>query len=124
MVAVAAITGIEKRKVTLQIEQVHKYPPRTTGRIIIAPGIAKGQRFDWLIEKCTELRTDRIMPVIFERGVKQAANPKVLERWQNLVISAPKQSRRIFLTKIAAPLPLCDVLELLRKEYPRIELIV
>jgi 16S rRNA (uracil1498-N3)-methyltransferase len=123
-VAVAAIAEIIKRKVTLQIEQVHRYPPRTTGRIIIAPGIAKGQRFDWLIEKCTELRTDRISPVLFERSVKQAANPKILQRWQNLVISAAKQSRRIFLTKIDAPAPLCDVLEVLRKEYPRIQFIV
>ena len=124
MVATAAITKIIKRKVTLQIEDVHRFPPRTTGRIIIAPGIAKGQRFDWLIEKCTELRTDRIMPVIFERGVKQASNPKILERWRNLVISAAKQSRRIFLTRIDPPAPLCDVLELLRQEYPRIQLIV
>ena len=124
MVATAAITKIIKRKVTLQIEQVHRYPPRTTGRIIIAPGIAKGQRFDWLIEKCTELKTDRISPVLFERGVKQAANPKILERWKNLVISAAKQSRRIFLTRIDEPAPLCDVLEMLRREYPQIQLIV
>ena len=123
-VAAAVITEIIKRKVTLRIEQVHRYPPRTTGRIIIAPGIAKGQRFDWLIEKCTELRTDRISPVLFERGVKQAANPKILERWRNLVISAAKQSRRIFLTKVDPPAPLCDVLEMLRQEYPRIQLIV
>jgi 16S rRNA (uracil1498-N3)-methyltransferase len=123
-IGVAAIAEIIKRKVTLRIEELHRYPPRTTGRIIIAPGIAKGQRFDWLIEKCTELRTDRISPVIFERGVKRAANPKILERWQNLVISAAKQSRRIFLTKIDAPAPLCDVLEMLKKEYPGIELIV
>lgn len=123
-VAVAAIKEIAKRQVTLKIEQVHRYPFRTTGRIIIAPGIAKGQRFDWLIEKCTELRTDRICPVKFERSVKQAANPKVLERWQNLVIAAAKQSRRIFLTKIDAPMPLFDVIEMLKKEYPQIQLIV
>jgi len=123
-VATAVIAEIVKRKVTLRIEDVHRYPPRTTGRIIIAPGIAKGQRFDWLIEKCTELRTDRISPVLFERGVKQASNPKILERWNNLVISAAKQSRRIFLTRIDEPSPLCDVLEMLRREYPRIQFIV
>jgi 16S rRNA (uracil1498-N3)-methyltransferase len=123
-VAVAVIREIAKRKVTLKIEQVHRYPPRTTGRIIIVPGIAKGQRFDWLIEKCTELRTDRICPVIFERGVKQASNPKVLERWQNLVIAAAKQSKRIFLTKVDAPMPLFDVIEMLKKGYSQIQLIV
>jgi 16S rRNA (uracil1498-N3)-methyltransferase len=123
-VAVAELKGIAKRKVTLKIEQVHHYPARTTGRIIIAPGIAKGERFDWLIEKCTELRTDRICPVIFERGVKQASNPKVLERWQNLILAAAKQSKRIFLTKVDAPTALFGVIEMLKKEYQQIQLIV
>ncbi|MBN2020608.1 MAG: 16S rRNA (uracil(1498)-N(3))-methyltransferase [Sedimentisphaerales bacterium] len=123
-VAEAAIGGIKKREVELRIEQIKRYPPRTTGRIIIAPGIAKGRRFDWLIEKCTELRTDRICPVIFERSIKQASNPKILERWQNLVISAAKQSRRIFLTKIDAPRPLGEVMKTLKKEYPKLQIIV
>jgi 16S rRNA (uracil1498-N3)-methyltransferase len=117
-VAIAVIAEIVKRKVTLRIEEVRRYPPRKTGRIIIAAGIAKGQRFDWLIEKCTELRTNRICPVIFERSVKRAANPKVLERWQKLVIAAAKQTRRAYLTKIDPPAPLADVLQKLRREYP------
>jgi 16S rRNA (uracil1498-N3)-methyltransferase len=123
-VAIAKICEIVKRKAILRIVNTQRYPVRTTGRIIIAPGICKGQRFDWLIEKCTELRTDRIMPVIFERGVKQAANPKVIERWKNLIISAAKQSRRRFLTRIDAPLPLCDVLEILKRDYPKIQFVV
>jgi len=121
--ATAAVAEIVKRKVTLQIEQIQRYPPRSSGRIIIAPGISKGQRFDWLIEKCTELRTDRISPVIFERGVKQAANPKIIERWMNIAISAAKQSRRLFLPKIDLPMPLADVLVKLRKEYPGCKLL-
>jgi 16S rRNA (uracil1498-N3)-methyltransferase len=118
-VASAEIIEIKKRQVFLKIEQIHKYPPRTSGRIIIAPGISKGERFDWLVEKCTELRTDRISPVIFERGVKQARNPKVVDRWMNIAISAAKQSRRLFLPKIDHPTPLADAFETLRKEYPK-----
>ena len=117
--ATAAIKEIAKRKVTLQIEQVRRQPPRTTGRIIIAPGIAKGERFDWLIEKCTELRTNRISPVIFERGVKQARNPRIVERWANIAISAAKQSKRLFLPVIDEPAPLADVIKMLRKKYPQ-----
>jgi len=123
VVAVAAIREIVKRKVTLQIEQIQRYSPRSSGRIIIAPGISKGERFDWLIEKCTELRTDRICPVIFDRSVKQPKNPKVIERWKNIAISAAKQSRRIFLPRIDLPSPLDDVLETLRREYPNCRLI-
>jgi len=122
-VAEAKICEIVKGKAILRIVKIQRYPPRTTGRIIIAPGIAKGERFDWLIEKCTELRTDRIMPVIFERGVKTAGNPKVLERWKNIVISAAKQSKRRFLPRIDTPEPLCDVLEILEQEYPRIQFV-
>jgi 16S rRNA (uracil1498-N3)-methyltransferase len=122
-VAVAAIREIVKRQVILQTEQIQRYPPRTSGRIIIAPGISKGERFDWLIEKCTELRTSHICPVIFERSVKQAANPKVIERWTKIAISAAKQSRRTFLPRIDPPAPLEDVLETLRKEYPDCRLI-
>jgi len=118
-VAVTRIVEITKRQVFLKAEEIHKYPPRTSGRIIIAPGISKGERFDWLIEKCTELRTDRISPVIFERGVKQARNPKVVERWNNIAISAAKQSRRLFLPKIDHPMPLAEAFEMLRKEYPK-----
>jgi 16S rRNA (uracil1498-N3)-methyltransferase len=116
--AAATIVKIEKRKVTLRIGQIDKTPARTSGRIIIAPGIAKGERFDWLIEKCTELRTNRITPVIFERSVKYAANPKIIERWTNIAISAAKQSKRLFLPKIDLPMPLVDVLRMLKKEYP------
>ena len=119
MLATASITEIVKHKVTLKIEQIQRYPIRTSGRIIIAPGISKGERFDWLIEKCTELRTNRISPVIFERSVKQAKNPKIVERWNNIAIAAAKQSKRIFLPKIDAPASLAEVLETLRREYPK-----
>jgi 16S rRNA (uracil1498-N3)-methyltransferase len=114
----ASIAKIAKRKVTLKIEQLDKFPPKTTGRIIIAPGIAKGRRFDWLIEKCAELGTNRITPVIFERSVKLAANPKIIERWTNIAVAAAKQCKRLFLPKIDLPMPLADVLRTLKKEYP------
>jgi 16S rRNA (uracil1498-N3)-methyltransferase len=117
-VAGAAIAEIKKRQVVLRIEQIKRYPPRATGRIIIAPGIAKGERFDWLIEKCTELGIDRICPVVFERTVKQAGNPKIVERWMNLAISAGKQCGRLFLPKIDSPMPLKDVLKTIKNEYP------
>ena len=87
-------------------------------QIIIAPSIAKGERFDWLIGKCTELGADRISPALFERTVKQPKNPKIVQRWQNLAIAASQQCRRLFLPQIDAPLPLPQVVETLKKDYP------
>ncbi len=116
--ATAKIAGVNPRKVSLQVEELRVYPNRTNRRIIIAVSIAKGERFDWLISKCTELGVDRICPVLFERTVKQAANPKIVERWRNLAIASAKQCRRIFLPQIDAPLSLSRALEMLKKDYP------
>jgi 16S rRNA (uracil1498-N3)-methyltransferase len=116
--AVAKVAGANPRKATLQVEDLQVYPSGDKGRIVIAVSIANGERFDWLIGKCTELGVDRICPVLFERTVKQAANPKIVERWRNLAVAAAKQCRRVFLPRIDAPLLLPGALEMLKKDYP------
>jgi len=121
--ATAVISAVRKNKVTLNIEHIERIETPKSRRIIIAVSVAKGERLDWLIEKCTELGIDRICPVIFERTVKQAANPKIIKRWINLAVSAAKQSRRLFLPGIDPPAPLADVLEVLRAEYPQCRLL-
>jgi 16S rRNA (uracil1498-N3)-methyltransferase len=116
----AEITAVSPRKITLQVQDVQTIPRPANPQIIIAVSVAKGNRFDWLIGKCTELSVDRICPVIFERTVKQPQNPKIVERWQNISIAAAKQCRRIFLPQIDIPLPLRQVLENLKKDFPNV----
>jgi 16S rRNA (uracil1498-N3)-methyltransferase len=116
--ATATISTIKKSKVIVGIEHIQHIEPPKSRRIIIAASIAKGERFDWLIEKCTELGVDRICPVLFERTVKQPKNPKSVERWRNLAVSAAKQCKRLFLPDIDPPMSLPDVLHTLRKDYP------
>lgn len=117
--AVAVVISTSKKKAALQIESIQRTAKPVTGRIIIATSIAKGERFDWLVTKCTELGADRICPVLFERTVKQSKNPKAVQRWQKLAISAAKQSRQVFLPQIDAPLPLAQALENLKADYPK-----
>ncbi len=116
--AVAAVTQASARKVTLQVEQLQTVPRPGCPQIVIAASIAKGERFDWLIGKCTELGVDRICPVLFGRTVKQPKNPKIIDRWQNLTIAAAKQCRRLFLPVIDNIMPLPKALAMLKKELP------
>ncbi len=116
--ATAAVLSATNRNVTLQIEDSKVTPKPEQNQIIIAVSIAKGDRFDWLIAKCTELGTDRITPVIFERTVKQPKNPKTAVRWQNLAIAAAKQSRRLFLPQIDPPMGLEQAAEKLKADHP------
>jgi 16S rRNA (uracil1498-N3)-methyltransferase len=116
--ATAVISGIRKNNVTLRVEDVRRIEPAKSRRIIIAVSVPKGERFDWLIEKCTELGVDRISPVIFERTVRQPGNPKALDRWMNIAISACKQCRRLFLPQIDPPMNVQDCFEAIKKDSP------
>jgi len=76
-----------------------------------APGITlylaliKFDRFEWAVEKATELGITRIVPVaavrsergLFEGGQKRA------ERWRRIAHEASEQSRRLQIPEVAAP---------------------
>lgn len=102
--ASAQIENITPKKILCRIENLQTIEKPNRTQITIAVSVPKGDRFDWLIAKCTELGIDKIVPVIFERSVKNPKNPKAAERWRNITISAAKQSKRLFLPDIELPL--------------------
>jgi 16S rRNA (uracil1498-N3)-methyltransferase len=120
----AAIKTITDKMIILDVKSLRLIPQRTTGRIILAVSIAKGERFDWLVEKCTELGIDRLCPVLFERTVKSAAGSQIQQRWKRLAISAAKQSGRYFLPVIDSPASLTDILNTLRMDYPSADILL
>jgi 16S rRNA (uracil1498-N3)-methyltransferase len=121
--AQAVITDIKRKAVTLEVEDIRTEVARTAGRVVIATSIAKGRRFDWLITKCTELGVDHIAAVAFERTVKLAKGPSVLDRHNKLALAATKQCGRIFLPKITGPADLKQTLSLLKNDYLGAQLI-
>ncbi len=123
LLAEATIKEKSKKAAILRIIKTTQHKPPADGRIILAVSIAKGQRFDWLIEKAAELGIDRITPVIFERTVRCPSNPKILERWTRLAVSAAKQSGRIFLPVIDSPLPLAEAVGILQERNEKARVI-
>jgi 16S rRNA (uracil1498-N3)-methyltransferase len=115
------VAYIRKNEVIVEIEKVVAQPPRLNRRIILAAAIAKGQRFDWMLAKCTELGVDHIALVQFERSVRLGRDSAV-ERYQSLTISACKQCGRVFLPELTAPKRLIEVLADLNSRYPRAHL--
>jgi len=122
--ATAEVKSAMRQRVTLAVERLQRSEPRRTGRIIIAASIAKGERFDWLIGKCTELGVDRIYPVVFERTVKQPKNPSIIGRWINIAVSACKQCKRLFLPVIDSPMLLAEAIDLIKGDYPGCKILV
>ena len=64
--------------------------------------VVKFDRFEWAIEKATELGVDRIVPLAAARSEKGLLNGvgKRVERWKKIVFEASQQSRRLRLPVI------------------------
>jgi 16S rRNA (uracil1498-N3)-methyltransferase len=76
--------------------------------------LIKFERFEWLIEKATELGVSEITPVQTDRSEKglETAAPKRLTRWQRIAREASEQSRRARLPNIEAPIDLAEALRM------------
>jgi 16S rRNA (uracil1498-N3)-methyltransferase len=81
-------------------------PPAPEARMVLCAALIKFDRFEWMIEKATELGVARIVPVEAarsEHGLERAAHKRV-ERWRRIAIEASQQSRRAHLPEIGAPI--------------------
>ncbi len=73
-------------------------------RLTLATAVPKGERFDWLVEKATELGVSRLVPIVTDRSVVDPRAAK-LDRLRRVVVEASKQSGRNRLMELAPPSP-------------------
>ncbi len=109
----AQIAAVAKGVVSVRVETVLREKLRPV-RISIATGIPKGKRWQVLVEKCTELGVDRLVPMLSGRSVVRGEGDP--GRWRRWAAEAAKQSRRAFLPEILEPISLAEVLEYARRE--------
>jgi 16S rRNA (uracil1498-N3)-methyltransferase len=83
-----------------------------TARFELYAALIKFDRFEWIVEKATELGVTGIVPIEAtrsERGLEKGA-AKRLERWRRIALEASQQSRRSHLPEIAEPLSLTEAM--------------
>ena len=75
-------------------------------RLVLYQALIKGQRFDWVLEKGTELGVAAFVPVLSSRSVIRPTEASVarLERWRRVVVEAAEQSGRCRLPEVSPPL--------------------
>ena len=72
---------------------------------VLCAALIKFDRFEWIVEKATELGVARILPVEAarsEKGLFEAAG-KRRERWQRIARESSQQSRRVTAPEILPP---------------------
>ena len=90
------------------IAEVEPARPESPLNLTLAIALLKGEKFDLVIQKTTELGVTRIVPLDTERAdVRlrdgQGANTRVT-RWRRIALEAAKQTGRAYVPEIAAPL--------------------
>ena len=81
-------------------EPIDSTPPPMC--VTLCAALIKFDRFEWIIEKATELGVERIVPVDTtrtERGLFEASR-KRSERWARIARESSQQSRRAYLPEI------------------------
>ena len=100
--ALAEVVRVGRDEVDLQIGQGLEPGPAPPVALTLAVAIPKGDRFDWLIEKATELGVERVVPLATERSTVDPRAAK-LDRLRRAVVESCKQCRRNSLMTIADP---------------------
>jgi 16S rRNA (uracil1498-N3)-methyltransferase len=111
----AAITSMEKDRVTASILRELGMGSEPGVRVWLAQSLPKGDKLETVIQKCTEIGVARIVPFLSERTVVQydaKKEAKRLDRWHKIAKEAAEQAHRSVIPDISTPLSFRELLKL------------
>ena len=105
----ATVLTVSKCEVSVDIGAA--YTPQTESLVHTALGLclSKGDRFDWAIQKATELGVGAVTPLYSERvdfSIPPDRMEKRIAHWQQIAISACEQCGRVRIPAVSTPQPL------------------
>lgn len=102
------ISGLARDAISLKVEEALEAAAESALRIILGVALLKPSRFDWLLQKTTELGVSEIVPFyglgVVPRWKDEQARIKQW-RWKKIVAEAAKQSGRARVPVVHSPRP-------------------
>jgi 16S rRNA (uracil1498-N3)-methyltransferase len=90
------------------IEKMLPPAPESVLNLTLAVALLKGEKFDLVVQKATELGVKKIIPLQTKRADVRLQNEKdthkKIERWRRIALEAAKQSGRAFVPTVEKPL--------------------
>lgn len=103
----AQILDEHKRKCTVKIVERHVIEPGKNKVCIAISLLKNANRFEWFLEKATEIGATEIIPLLCERTEKQHFR---YDRMKQIVISAMMQSKQTWLPVLQQPTMISKVI--------------
>ncbi len=88
------------RAIITEVARPHTELPH---KLALYLAVVKGERFDWAVEKASELGATSIVPLITEYTQVDPSHLKA-ERWQRLAVAAAEQSGRVIPPRVLKPM--------------------
>ena len=107
---VVEITAVSSKQLIADIIQKQAAHGEPSVEISLYMGMMKRDKFEWVLQKCTEIGVTRFVPVITQRSLVQDTKMKdnKFDRWQKIITEAAEQSRRGKIPELCPPLKLAD----------------
>ncbi len=109
----ALLQSATNKQATITIGEYSAGVEPSPVRVVLAIGLSRGERMDWVIQKAVELGVNEIVPLFTERCEVKLKGERALKKlghWQQIAISACEQSQRNDVPDIKAAQPLSEFL--------------
>lgn len=107
--------AVDPRAGVLQAVSPIAFEPSAELKVTLFACVTKGSRWDWTVEKATELGAGSIVPVISERTIVRippSERGSKRERWLRIAEDAARQSDAKWIPEICAPVEFPDAVKM------------
>lgn len=108
----------ESRRDNAQLKVISEVAPARSEsplELTLAVALLKGEKFDLVVQKATELGVTRVVPVVTKLAdirLRDASDAtKRVARWQRIALEAAKQSGRAVVPEIASPVSFASLIQ-------------
>lgn len=114
----SVLVDLQKRQAKAKILKTYRENNEPDLHITLIQGLPKGERWDYILQKCTELGVSSFIPVISQRSMvrlKKEEATKKHQRWLKIVKEAVEQSSRQIVPEIFPVTDLASALASVRE---------
>jgi len=101
--AVATIIGDHRKRCEVRVSDIVSHPRRFPRVTLAVSPLKNASRFEWLLEKATEVGVFRIVPLLCQRTAKSQLRA---DRMKSILVSALLQSQQAWIPVLEPPVSL------------------
>lgn len=108
----ATLTRVDRKQVVARLGPREEGPPNPPVRLMLCLGLLKAAKFEWVLQKGTELGAAGFQPLLTERAVAATDEFGAMKRrrYERIMAEALEQCGGSWLPSLGEPLPLAEAL--------------